>query len=134
MDRIDTILQWLEMRFKTRVLSVEVPIAYAEFRVLFDGLSELRTRIDTAEVETREVDRLFREALCAGKEHQSRALAAEAQNAKLVEALENLLPATLCGESWNLPDSEKVPIVVRFGSLKLARTTLAEISAAKGNG
>lgn len=49
-----------------------------------------------------------------------------AENKRLREALDGLLPGLLCGESWNLPDSEKVSIIITFGALKAARAILAK--------
>ena len=47
---------------------------------------------------------------------EARATKAEAANARLMEALANLLPTKLCGESWNLPDNESITIVTTFGN------------------
>lgn len=44
--------------------------------------------------------------------------------ARLREALDELLPSKLCGESWNLPDTEKVTIVTTIGAIKQARAAL----------
>ena len=44
----------------------------------------------------------------------------------LFEALESLIPGRLCGENWNLSDSEHVPIDITFGELRAARTALAK--------
>ena len=45
---------------------------------------------------------------------------------ELVEALEDLLPPPLCGESWDLPDKETVSITVTLGKLKHARKVLSK--------
>lgn len=48
----------------------------------------------------------------------------ERQAAALVlkdEALRDLLPGVLCGETWGLPDEEKVAITVTFGAIRKAR-------------
>ena len=44
----------------------------------------------------------------------------------LFEALESLIPGRLCGENWNLSDSEHVPIDITLGELRAARTALAK--------
>lgn len=43
----------------------------------------------------------------------------------LVTAMRELLPSKLCGESWNLPDTEHVTISINFGKLERARASLA---------
>jgi len=55
---------------------------------------------------------------------EARATKAEAANARLMEAVANLLPTKLCGESWNLPDGESVTIVATFGKLAALRQAL----------
>ncbi|HEX8382413.1 MAG TPA: hypothetical protein VF592_03460 [Sphingomonas sp.] len=40
------------------------------------------------------------------------------------EALSDLLPAPLCGEAWDLPDSNTVAITITFGKLRAARAAL----------
>ncbi|WP_295196493.1 hypothetical protein [uncultured Brevundimonas sp.] len=47
----------------------------------------------------------------------------------LLAALSDILPPTLCGESWDLPDHDAVPITITFGKLRAAR---AAISRATG--
>lgn len=47
----------------------------------------------------------------------------------LLAAFSSILPPTLCGESWDLPDHDAVPITITFGKLKAAR---AAISRATG--
>ncbi len=51
--------------------------------------------------------------------------ALEAELAGVRAALDGILPTKLCGESWRLPDTEKVSIVVTLGKLKAARAILA---------
>jgi hypothetical protein len=46
------------------------------------------------------------------------------QAASLLEAIEAILPSTLCGERWNLADEETVSITVTFGKLRAARTAV----------
>lgn len=48
----------------------------------------------------------------------------EAEVARLRSAMADILPTTLCGESWGLPDSEGVNIYVTFGALRAARQAL----------
>jgi hypothetical protein len=50
---------------------------------------------------------------------------------RLAADLDALLPTPLCGESWDLPDTETVSIVVTFGKIKSARTTLTEYRGRK---
>ena len=53
------------------------------------------------------------------------ALAATAARvAELEAALRDLLPSKLCGESWDLPDSDTVHIAVTFGKIRAARAAL----------
>jgi hypothetical protein len=47
-----------------------------------------------------------------------------AQKAQLVEALKAITPPTLCGESWNLTDTETVEVTATFGNIKLAREAI----------
>jgi hypothetical protein len=51
------------------------------------------------------------------------------QAANLLEAIEAILPSTLCGERWNLADDETVSITVTFGKLRAAR---AAVTNARG--
>lgn len=44
--------------------------------------------------------------------------------AKRDAVIRDLLPGKLCGESWNLPDDEKVQITVTFGALRRARAQI----------
>jgi len=44
----------------------------------------------------------------------------------LLEALANLLPSKLMGESWNFPDDEPVTITVTFGKIAKARAAIAQ--------
>lgn len=43
----------------------------------------------------------------------------------LYGALDAIVPPALCGESWNLPDDERVEITISFGKLKAARAALS---------
>ena len=47
-----------------------------------------------------------------------------ARIATLEDALGDILPGKLCGESWGLPDAEAVSITVTFGKLKAARAAM----------
>lgn len=58
------------------------------------------------------------------------ARARQEQTAQLLEAIEAILPSTLCGESWNLPDEETVGITVTFGVLRAARAAAANARGA----
>jgi len=51
---------------------------------------------------------------------------AQAAGPVLLEALKDILPGKLCGESWNLPDDDTVSIVVTFGKLSRARAAIAQ--------
>ena len=62
---------------------------------------------------------------CVG-EDEARLIAAAPD---LLAALSDLLPPTLCGESWDLPEHDAVPITITFGKLNAAR---AAISRATG--
>lgn len=58
------------------------------------------------------------------------ARARQEQTVKLLEALDAILPSTLCGESWNLPDDETVSITVTFGKLRAARAAATDARGA----
>ena len=57
------------------------------------------------------------------------AIAAAPLTQQLLDALREIMPSRLCGESWNLPDDDTVSIVVTFGKVARAR---AAITAAEG--
>lgn len=44
----------------------------------------------------------------------------------LLDALDAIMPSPICGESWNLPDSESVQIVTTFGKIRAARAAIAK--------
>lgn len=56
----------------------------------------------------------------------------EAERDALVEALDGLLPTKLCGEGWNLPETETVAVTITFGKLNAARAILAKMEADNG--
>jgi hypothetical protein len=58
------------------------------------------------------------------------ARARQEQTVKLLEAIDAILPSTLCGESWNLPDEETVSITVTFGKLRAARAAATDARGA----
>lgn len=68
----------------------------------------------------------------AAEQADEREAAANARNARLTEALREILPSPLCGESWDLPDTEHVSIDVTFGKLKRARQTLLDAQPEQG--
>jgi hypothetical protein len=49
----------------------------------------------------------------------------DTENERLREAFAGIMPGKLCGESWDLPDSESVSISVTFGALRKARAAFA---------
>jgi hypothetical protein len=60
-------------------------------------------------------------------------LLAEITRLRAVEAaLADLLPTPLCGESWDLPDSETVAITITFGKLRAARNSLPPLIEGQG--